>query len=253
MRKIVVAGNWKMNKTLDEAIELVKEINQKAMPSENLKSVLIFPSFPFISALKTVIDKDFIHLGAQNVWAEEKGAFTGEVSAGMIKSLGVDHVLIGHSERRQYFGEDHELLKRKLNISLANGLIPVFCCGESLGERQAGNQNEVIMKQLSESLFHLNSEAMEKVIIAYEPVWAIGTGLTATIEQADEMHSFIRKSLAEKYGNNLADNTYILYGGSCNSENSRSLFLNQHVDGGLIGGASLKADEFLTIISNVNG
>ena len=253
MRKIIIAGNWKMNKKLNEAVDLVKEINEKATSSANLESVLIFPSFPYISSLKSIIDKEFIHLGAQNLSAEEKGAYTGEVSAEMIKSLGIDFVLIGHSERRQYFAEDHELLKRKLNVSLAHDLTPVFCCGESLEDRQAGRQSEIILKQLTESVFHLEVEEMQKVIIAYEPVWAIGTGLTATIEQADEMHEFIRKSLKDKYGEALAEQTHILYGGSCNSGNSKELFSSEHVDGGLIGGASLKADEFLTIISNVYG
>lgn len=252
MRKIIVAGNWKMNTSRNEARELFIAIQAKAEKSKNLESVLIFPPFPFLTDLKNLKNKSFIDLGSQNIAYEAKGALTGEVSAGMIKSIDINYTLIGHSERRQYFLESPEMLKRKVDLALENDLKVVFCCGELLQERKEGRQNEVIYSQIRDSLFHLDAPSMKKIIIAYEPVWAIGTGETASPSQAEEMHAFIRDNISTKFGKEISDNLHILYGGSCTSVNAKELFSLEHVDGGLIGGASLKADEFLKIIALVN-
>lgn len=249
MRKIIVAGNWKMNKLLDEAESLYKSIVEGAVPGRRLDRVLIFPPLPFIYPLKQQVSKEYIHLGSQNIASESSGAYTGEVSASMIKSLGVQYTLVGHSERRANYGDTKEVLRKKVDLALQEGLIPVFCCGESLAERQADIQEKVIEDQLKSSLFHLKTDQMKEVIIAYEPVWAIGTGETASTGQAEQMHAFIRKLVQEKYGNEISSNISILYGGSCNAANAKELFACENVDGGLIGGASLKADEFLKIIS----
>lgn len=252
MRKIIVAGNWKMNTSRKEAKELFLAIQENAEKSKNLESVLIFPPFPFLSELKDLRKKMFIDVGSQNIASESKGAFTGEVSAAMIKSTDINYTLIGHSERRQYFFESPEILKRKVDLALENDLKVIFCCGELLQERKEGRQNDVIYSQIKESLFHLDVSSMSNIIIAYEPVWAIGTGETATSSQAEEMHAFIREKIFSKYGKEVSDEMHILYGGSCNSANAKELFTLKNVDGGLIGGASLKADEFLKIISLVN-
>ena len=249
MRKIIVAGNWKMNNNLEEAKELFGSIVADAGHSKNLEKVLVFPPYPYLLPLKDMNSKDFIHLGSQNIADENKGAYTGEVSAGMIKSLGINYTLIGHSERRLYYGENGDILKKKIDMALSAGLTPVFCCGESLEERKKNIQEDVIEHQMEDALGHLDDEGMKKIIIAYEPVWAIGTGETATSEQAESMHAFIRSVIHANYGESIAENMHILYGGSCNAGNAKELFSCENVDGGLIGGASLKADEFLKIIS----
>lgn len=252
MRTKIVAGNWKMNKTVDEGIQLVKEIQQllKTNPV-NKDGIKIIVSPPFV-LLKTIYDliKDtpFIGLAAQNCYSEANGAYTGEISAQMIKSAGATFVIIGHSERRNYFSESNAMLAKKTDLALKNNLLPIYCCGERLEERYANNHFEIVKKQIIEGLFHLTPDDFSKAVIAYEPVWAIGTGLTATPDQAQEMHLFIRNIIKEKYGKEIADNTTILYGGSCNAKNAKELFTNPDVDGGLIGGASLVANDFVQII-----
>ena len=247
MRKNIVAGNWKMNTTLEEGVELANEINGLLKGKKANCDVVICVPFTHLVAVKGVIDEGVMGLGAENCSEHEKGAYTGEVSAAMVKSTGADHVILGHSERRQYFGENNEQLPAKTKLALANGLTPIFCVGEVLEERENGSFNEVVKGQV-EALFSLESADFAKIIIAYEPVWAIGTGKTATAEQAQDMHAHIRSVIAEKYGKELADNTSILYGGSCKPTNARELFAKPDVDGGLIGGAALKADSFMGII-----
>jgi triosephosphate isomerase (TIM) len=254
MRKKIVAGNWKMNLTLDEGMKLGAEIAEfvRNKPLENLNGspevVLFTPFIHLASVTQTVKEFKGLNTGAQNCYSEEKGAFTGEVSATMIQSAGAGYVLAGHSERRAYFGETNEVLAKKVDIALKTGLTPMYCCGEVLDERNAGNHFDVVKEQVEKGLFWLSAEDFAKTVIAYEPVWAIGTGVTATPEQAQEMHAYIRQLISEKYGNDVAENYSILYGGSCNAKNAAELFANKDVDGGLIGGASLKADDFTTII-----
>lgn len=247
MRRKIVAGNWKMNKTLQEGIELAKTVNRQV--EDNGVVIVLCTPFIHLSEVSNVITKDSLFLGAQNCAAEASGAFTGEVSVDMIKSTGAEYVIIGHSERRSYFHEDDALLNRKVKCALAAGLTPIFCCGEVLAERQAGNHMKVVKTQIENGLFDLTPEDFGKVVIAYEPVWAIGTGVNATSDQAQEMHKAIRELIAEKYGNPVAGNTSILYGGSCKPSNARELFANPDVDGGLIGGASLNAADFMGIVS----
>lgn len=247
MRKNIVAGNWKMNTTLDEGVELANEINDRLRDKKAACDVVICVPFTHLTSVHAVIDPAKIGLGAENCSEHEKGAYTGEVSAPMVKSTGASHVILGHSERRQYFGETNEQLLAKTKLALANGLTPIFCVGEVLEERENGTYNDVVKGQL-EALFALSADDFSKIIVAYEPVWAIGTGKTATAEQAQDMHAHIRKCIEEKYGNEIADNTSILYGGSCKPENARELFAKPDVDGGLIGGAALKADSFMGII-----
>ncbi len=247
MRRKIVAGNWKMNKTLQEGIELAKTVNRQV--EDNGVVIVLCTPFIHLSEVSNVITKDSLFLGAQNCAAEASGAFTGEVSVDMIKSTGADYVIIGHSERRSYFHEDDALLNRKVKCALAAGLTPIFCCGEVLAERQAGNHMKVVKTQIENGLFDLTPEDFGRVVIAYEPVWAIGTGVNATSDQAQEMHKAIRELIAEKYGNPVAGNTSILYGGSCKPSNARELFANPDVDGGLIGGASLNAADFMGIVS----
>ena len=252
-RQKIIAGNWKMNKTFEEAEELVKDI-QKIMKKSYKKAhdtqaeMVIAPPFPYIERCVQLVNRKRIKVAAQNCASEEGGAFTGEVSAAMIRSLGADFVIIGHSERRTYFQETNELLAKKVNMALKYELTPIFCCGEVLSERKSGKHLDVIKKQLNEGLFHLDTKAFKKVVIAYEPVWAIGTGITASPDQAQEIHAFIRCKIAEKYKKEIADITSILYGGSCNAGNAKELFSCADVDGGLIGGASLKAEEFMKIV-----
>jgi len=255
MRKKIVAGNWKMNKSFDEAITLVNEIKELLGSSIGLQNddclVILSPPFPYISHIRKITkENDKIKIAAQNCHSEEKGAFTGEVSAPMIRSAGAEYVIIGHSERRTYFKETNEFLAKKTDAALKAGLIPIFCCGEILPDRKNENHFNVIKRQLKEGVFHLSENDFMKMLVAYEPVWAIGTGVTATPAQAQEMHAFIRKQIAGKYNQQIADNTTILYGGSCNSKNAKELFANPDVDGGLIGGASLIASEFATIINS---
>lgn len=250
MRKNIVAGNWKMNTTIQEGIELARTISDMVsqLDDSNIK-VAIAPPFTHLSEIAKVINPDKICLAAQNCASEESGAYTGEIAPAMLAELGVMAVLLGHSERRAYFKEDHDTLARKVKLVLKNNMKPIFCCGEVLEERESNIQNEVVSKQLDESLFHLSADEIQNCIIAYEPVWAIGTGKTATAGQAQEIHLFIRSLLISKYGEEIANDITILYGGSCKPSNAVELFSNPDVDGGLIGGASLKSDDFLGIIT----
>ncbi len=257
MRNKIVAGNWKMNKNFQEATELTEEIIIKMATKpliaeqKDLTVIIAPPSIFLHKCVELVHGFDNVYVAAQNCHSEEKGAFTGEISAAMIASTGANFVIIGHSERRNYFHEDNAFLASKVVTALENDLFPIFCIGEVQSERESGLHFEVVKKQIEESLFPLSPEDFSKVIIAYEPVWAIGTGLTATPEQAQEMHRFIRNIITENYGPEVADSLSILYGGSCNAQNARELFSKPDVDGGLIGGASLKADDFITIIESI--
>lgn len=249
MRKNVVAGNWKMNTTLEEGVELANQINSLLKGKKVNCDVVVCVPFTHLTSVNAVLEPELVKLGAENCSEHEKGAYTGEVSAAMVKSTGATHVILGHSERRQYFGENNEQLLAKTKLALANGLTPIFCVGEVLEERENGSYNEVVKGQV-EALFELSAEDFGKIIIAYEPVWAIGTGKTATAEQAQDMHAHIRKVVEEKYGNEVADDTSILYGGSCKPSNAKELFAKPDVDGGLIGGAALQAESFLGIIES---
>jgi triosephosphate isomerase (TIM) len=249
MRKKIIAGNWKMNKTLDEAAVLATEIRSHVMHSGHAHLVTILaPPFPYISELAHhCADTSGLELAAQNCHTETQGAFTGEVSAQMISSCGASFVLVGHSERRLYFQEDAEILRKKINQAYACGLTPIYCIGETWEQRSTGKHFETVAQQLRESLFHLTPDFFAShllPILAYEPVWAIGTGNTATTEQAQEMHAFIRQELQQNWNTDLANACSILYGGSCNASNASDLFACQDIDGGLIGGASLKATDF---------
>lgn len=252
MRKNIVAGNWKMNKTLQEGIALAKELNEVLANERPNCDVIICTPFIHLASVTPLVDSAKIGVGAENCADKESGAYTGEVSAAMVASTGAKYVILGHSERRAYYHETPEILKEKVRLALANGLTPIFCVGEVLEEREAGKQNEVVYGQLAGSLFDLSAEDFSRIIIAYEPVWAIGTGKTATAAQAQEIHAYIRSVIADKYGKDVADNTSILYGGSCKASNARELFANPDVDGGLIGGASLKAADFKGIIDAFN-
>lgn len=250
MRKKVVAGNWKCNTTLQEGVELAKAVND-IVAEKGAKDVVVVLGTPFTHLTKVVdtVDQKRIGVSSQNCAAEAKGAFTGEVSAAMVKSTGAGYVILGHSERREYYGENSETLNKKMALVLENGLTPIFCCGEPLQIREAGTQKAYVIKQLKETIFQLSADDFQKVIVAYEPIWAIGTGKTATTEQAQEMHKDIRDAMAAQFGANVANEISILYGGSCNSKNANELFANPDVDGGLIGGASLKAEDFIQIIN----
>lgn len=248
MRKKIVAGNWKMNETLQEGVALAKEINDALKADKPNCDVVICTPFIHLASVADVLDKELVKLGAENCADKEKGAYTGEVSAAMVKSTGAEYVILGHSERRQYYGETAEILKEKVELALANGLKIIFCCGETLEEREANKQNEVVKAELEGSVFHLSAEAWKNIILAYEPIWAIGTGKTATSDQAEEMLAYIRSIVAEKYGKDAASETSILYGGSCKASNASELFSKPNIDGGLIGGASLKAADFKGII-----
>jgi triosephosphate isomerase (TIM) len=250
MRQKIVSGNWKCNTTLQEGIELAKAVDT-IVANEGAKDVVVVLGTPFTHIVKVVetVDANRIGVAAQNCAAEAKGAFTGEVSAAMVKSTGANYVILGHSERREYYGETSEILNKKVALALANGLTPIFCCGEALAIRQAETHNEYVKQQLTETIFNLPAEDFKKVVIAYEPIWAIGTGVTASSDQAQDMHANIRAAITEKFGGEIADGTSILYGGSCNAKNAKELFANKDVDGGLIGGASLKAEDFIQIIN----
>lgn len=245
MRKQIVAGNWKMNNTLQEGINLAKSVNEMYEQVGGDVGVIVAPPFIHLSEVSTVLTG--VGLSAQDCAAEASGAFTGEVSAEMIRSVGAEYVIIGHSERRTIFGEDNALLNKKVKLALENGLIPIFCCGEVLEERESGQLFEVVKTQIEIALFDLDAGDMRKIIVAYEPVWAIGTGVVATPEQAQEMHAYIRQLVRDKFGDAIADDLTILYGGSCKPSNARVLFANPDVDGGLIGGASLNAEDFIAI------
>jgi triosephosphate isomerase len=248
-RKKIVAGNWKMNQNLFEGKQLVTDILQNSAPLSANVDVILAPPFTQLElAAAQLKDQEGFFLAAQNCHQEKSGAYTGEVSAHMLKSVGVDYVILGHSERRQYFGEKEALLAQKVDTALDAELKIIFCVGEPLEVRDANTQNELVKTQIVGGLFHLDEAAFKDVIIAYEPVWAIGTGRTATAQQAQDMHAFIRSVIAGKYGAEVAENTIILYGGSCNPANAATLFACPDVDGGLIGGASLKADDFDSII-----
>jgi triosephosphate isomerase len=242
-----------MNKTLQEANVLVAEVLGMVNDEVHGEGKVIFcVPFPYLLMVKNQVgDSQRISVGAQNCNDHQAGAYTGEVSAGMLKSIGIQYVIIGHSERRQYYHEDDKMLAQKIDAAFANNLIPIFCCGEPLLVREDNKQNHWVKSQIEESLFHLPVEAIKKVVIAYEPIWAIGTGKTATTQQAQDMHVVIRKHLASKYGNEIADSISILYGGSVNAANAKELFSCADVDGGLVGGASLKSREFVDIIKSI--
>ncbi len=248
MRKNIIAGNWKMNTTLPEGLALAKGLNE-ALKGKTLKcDVVIGTPFTHLASVAEAIDTSVIGVAAQNCADKDKGAYTGEVSAAMVASTGAKYVILGHSERRQYYHETSEILKTKVNIALANGLTPIFCIGEVLEEREAGKHFEVVDAQIKEALFDLSADDFAKLVIAYEPVWAIGTGKTATSDQAQEIHAHIRKTIAGKFGQTIADDCTILYGGSMNAENAKDLVAKPDVDGGLIGGASLSVEKFLPIV-----
>ncbi len=248
MRKKIVAGNWKMNLNLQEGVALAKEINDMLATDKPNCDVVVCTPFIHLAKVADELDQNVVGLGAENCADKEKGAYTGEVSAAMVKSTGAQHVILGHSERRQYYGETAEILKEKVQMALANGLKIIFCCGETLEEREANKQNEVVKAELEGSVFNLSEDEWKNIILAYEPIWAIGTGKTATSDQAEEMLAYIRSIVAEKYGKDVAEETSILYGGSCKASNAPELFAKPNIDGGLIGGASLKAADFKGII-----
>ncbi len=249
MRKKIVAGNWKMNMNLQDGIALAKELNETLTNEKPNCGVIICTPFIHLASIAQFLNQDVIGLGAENCADKEKGAYTGEVSAEMVKSTGAGYVILGHSERRGYYAETPEILKEKVLLALKNGLKVIFCIGESLEEREAGKQNEVVKAELEGSVFNLTEEEFKNIIIAYEPIWAIGTGKTATADQAEEIHAYIRSIIADKYGKETADDTTILYGGSCKASNAPELFAKPDIDGGLIGGASLKAADFMGIIN----
>lgn len=251
MRKNIVAGNWKMNTTVQEGISLAQEVNGLLKNMKANCDVVICVPFTHLVPVNGVIDQNIVGLGAENCADKVKGAFTGEVSAQMVASTGANYVILGHSERRQYYGETNETLIEKTRLALENNLTPIFCVGEVLEERENGTYNDVVKSQV-EALFSLSAEDFAKVVIAYEPVWAIGTGKTATSDQAQDMHAHIRNVIAEKYGEELAQEISILYGGSCKPSNAKELFAKPDVDGGLIGGAALEAASFIGIVEAFN-
>ena len=250
MRKNIVAGNWKMNTTVAEGIQLAKEVVEKsAQLNGNVKLILGTP-FTHLYPVAQVLKGSNVALAAQNCADQPKGAYTGEVSVSMLKSVEAQYCILGHSERREYYGETSEKLVKKMALALEQGISPIFCVGEKLEQREAGEHFNVVKAQIEEVLFTLTDEQMKQVIVAYEPVWAIGTGKTATAEQAQEIHNFIRKTIAAKFGQQIADDTTILYGGSCKPSNAKELFACPDIDGGLIGGASLKSDDFVAIAAS---
>ena len=250
MRKNIVAGNWKMNLNREEGIKLVEEVIS-LVSSDNNVEVVFSPSFLYLHKVNKMCANDnLLQTASQNISHNESGAFTGEVSSQMVNSLNVKYTILGHSERREYFNETNIELKQKVDLSLKNNLEIIFCCGESLNQRESGVHFDWIKQQLTESVFHLTEKEFEKVVIAYEPIWAIGTGITASSDQAEEIHQFVRNVITEKYNENIAENTSILYGGSCNPTNAKELFSKKNIDGGLIGGASLNAENFTRIIKS---
>ena len=252
MRKKIVAGNWKMNLELHEGINLADSINKRLINKpHNEVTVILFPSFIHLASISEILKNGNIFVGAQNCASEVSGSFTGEVSAAMVKSTGAKYVIIGHSERRTFFNEDDNFLNKKTLVALNSGIKVIFSCGEILKEREENKLFKVVGMQLEKGLFNLTGEQISNVIIAYEPVWAIGTGLTATPEQVQEMHAFIRKLIIEKYGAPIGNNLSIIYGGSCNASNAGAIFSKPDVDGGLIGGASLKTEDFVGIIETI--
>lgn len=252
MRKQIAAANWKMNLSVQKANELINDIvSQNIQLSDNQQAVFGVP-FPYLVLVQEKLkDNKHYFTAAQNCYSKESGAFTGEVSATMLSSLGIAYVILGHSERREYFGEDNNILAQKVDVCLKNNVKPIFCCGEPLEIRDSNSENHYVEVQLNESLFHLDASAMKGFVIAYEPIWAIGTGKTATAQQAQEMHAFIRSVLEKKYGKEIADSISILYGGSVKAANAAEIFGMPDVDGGLIGGASLQAGEFCKIMQSL--
>ncbi|NDC30940.1 MAG: triose-phosphate isomerase [Bacteroidetes bacterium] len=250
MRKKIIAGNWKMNKTFDEGMGLVSEISNMLKDEYHGNAeVIIIPPFVHINAIsRMVINDRNLSVGAQNCSNHVSGAYTGEVSAAMLKSCGANYVIIGHSERRQYFGEHNDWLAKKVDAVLAEGLSPIYCCGETLEERESNKHFDVLKSQVSEALFHLSTEQMSNVFVAYEPVWAIGTGKTASTAQAQEVHAFIRTLLKDKFGADVSDNITIQYGGSVKADNAKELFSAPDIDGALVGGAALQSRSFVDIV-----
>lgn len=245
MRKKIVAGNWKMNLSLQDGVQLAKEVESLVAKGVKADEVIVGVPFIHLSEVAKVLSR--AKLASQNCANKASGAYTGEVSVEMIKSTGAEYVIIGHSERREYYNETSEILNEKLALILEAGLTPIYCCGEPLDVREANGQNDFVKKQFEETILKLSKEDFQKIVIAYEPIWAIGTGVTASKEQAQEIHAYIRGVIADKFGQEVADNTSILYGGSCNPKNAQELFAQPDIDGGLIGGASLKAEDFTTI------
>ena len=252
MRKNIVAGNWKMNKNLQEGLALATELNEALAGAELKCDVVIGTPFIHLASVAAAIDTTKIGVAAQNCANKESGAYTGEISASMVKSTGAEYVILGHSERREYYGETSAILNDKVALALANGLTPIYCCGEALDVRNANEQNAYVKTQLEETVFNLSAEDFAKIVIAYEPIWAIGTGVTASTEQAQDMLAFIRSIIAEKFGKDIAEGTSILYGGSCNAKNAPELFAQPDIDGGLIGGAALSVADFKGIIDAFN-
>jgi triosephosphate isomerase len=250
MRKKVVAGNWKMNTNIEEGIQLANDVNILVTEQGNSDvEVIIAPPFTHISEATKQVDSNKISVAAQNCATKDSGAFTGEISANMIKSIGAKYIIIGHSERRAYYNETDEILLEKVKMVLSKSLKPIFCCGEVLEQRESNDHFNVITSQIENTLFNISEDEMKNIVIAYEPVWAIGTGKTASPEQAQEMHNHIRTIIKEKFGNDIAENISILYGGSCKPSNAKEIFSKPDVDGGLIGGAALKAEDFIQIIN----
>ena len=251
MRKKIVAGNWKMNMELAEGLKLAESVDTYFRLKPSKAEVILCTPYIHLAGVSQILKDGNVRLGAQNCASEPSGAYTGEISPAMILSTGAGYVIIGHSERRSYYHEDNQLLNRKTKLALSTGLKVIFCCGEVLGERESGKYFEVVKNQIENGLFNIPAEEIKNVVVAYEPVWAIGTGLTATPEQAQEMHQFIRGLFSEKYGKEIADNLTILYGGSCKPSNAAEIFSKPDVDGGLIGGAALKKDDFTAIVEAV--
>lgn len=247
MRKHIVAGNWKMNNDLPLTEALISELKKQTKTSD--AEVMIAPTFVNLYNASEVLKQDNIEVIAQNMHFAENGAYTGEISASMLKSIGVDTVILGHSERRAYYNETNASLVKKVDAALANNMRSIFCFGEELADRKSGNHEAVVESQIKEALFHLEADAFANIVLAYEPVWAIGTGETASPEQAQDMHAFIRKTLADKYGASTADSVSILYGGSVKPNNAKEIFSKPDVDGGLIGGAALNAEDFFAIVN----
>ena len=253
MRDQIVAGNWKMNKDKEPAMALATEIQQSiSQQATKADKVILAPPYLYLADLVTIVDQtEGLHLSAQNCHQEDAGAYTGEISPSMLGSLGVEYVILGHSERREYFAESNQLLSLKVKAALGHGLKPIFCCGEPLSVRESDQQESFVNQQLTESLFDLDADSIGQLVIAYEPIWAIGTGKTASAEQAQEMHAAIRKHLTGQYGEGIAQGISILYGGSCKPSNAQEIFAGEDVDGGLIGGASLNADDFMAIANSL--
>jgi len=250
MRTPIIAGNWKMNKTIDEALALIKEIHS-GLSTPPKAEIIVAPTFTALNKIAEFLQDSFISVAVQNIFWEDSGAYTGEISAMFAKDAGADYVIIGHSERRQYFNETNETVNKKIKAALKNQLIPIVCVGETLEQREANQAENIVQQQITQGLANFTTEDLDKLIIAYEPVWAIGTGKTATPAQAEEVHIIIRKIIAELFGEDLASKMRVLYGGSVKPNNSRELLTLENIDGALIGGASLKAPDFIEIIKSI--